>query len=319
MCYFPRIMKNPKYKATKKNRGIIPPILDNRMKYVAIGCGRCIQCMKQKARNWQYRIIEDIKHNKNAKFITLTFSNESIKEIIEKFKIDAEGYALDNAIATIGVRKFLERWRKEHGKSLRHWLVTELGHKGTQNIHLHGIVWTENLEKVERIWKYGWIWKGKRVNEKLVNYVNEKTASYITKYMFKVDMEHKYYKSIVLCSKGIGEGYTINKNKNDVEKDYYKTSTGNNIGLNLYWRNKLYDENVREKQWVTMLDKNERWVGKTKFKADDFEGITKELKRLQKVNKELGFGSDEIEWERLTYENQMRELKYNERLKNNKK
>ena len=33
----------------------------------------------------------------------------------------------ENSIATLTLRKFLERCRKKTGKSLRHWCVTELG------------------------------------------------------------------------------------------------------------------------------------------------------------------------------------------------
>ena len=43
-----------------------------------------------------------------------------------------QGYELDNAIAAYAIRKFLERWRKKFKKSLRHWLVTELGHNGIE-------------------------------------------------------------------------------------------------------------------------------------------------------------------------------------------
>ena len=148
-------------------------------------------CMKQRAREWKYRIIEDLKVHKNAKFITLTFKPEALKKLneekIEKLNENTrereeinisqlKGYAKDNAIATRAVRLFLERWRKKYKKSLRHWLVTEIGGKYYESLHIHGIVWTSELDEVERIWQYGHIWKGKKVNEQIVNYVNEKTA-----------------------------------------------------------------------------------------------------------------------------------------------
>ena len=81
MCLYPRLMYNPKYKANKKNRGEIPPIKDQRTVYVPVGCGVCIECKKQNARNWQLRLLEDIKQHTNGKFITLTFSDEGIKKI----------------------------------------------------------------------------------------------------------------------------------------------------------------------------------------------------------------------------------------------
>ena len=38
---------------------------------------------------------------------------------------------------------------KNKQKSVRHWLITELGHNGTENIHLHGIIWTnKNIEAI---------------------------------------------------------------------------------------------------------------------------------------------------------------------------
>ena len=73
--------------------------------------------------------------------------------------INSRGYNRDNAIAKLGVRRFLERWRKENKKSVRHWLTTELGGNGTENIHLHGIIWTDKTsEYISRIWKYGFTW-----------------------------------------------------------------------------------------------------------------------------------------------------------------
>lgn len=256
--------------------------------------------------------MEDVKRNTNGKFVTLTFSNESIKELGEAVG-EVKGYMRDNAIATIAVRRFCERWRKKYKKSVRHWLVTELGHNGTENIHLHGIVWTDKVEEIKEIWKYGYVWSGKMVNEQKINYVNEKTAAYITKYMTKVDLKHKYYKSIVLSSKGIGSGYTNSVKKGDLEKDHYRTSTGNKVALNIYWRNKLYTEEEREKLWIEKIDKNERWIGKQKYKGDDYEGILQALKRARELNKELGYNDDSINWKEKQYEENMRELNYKKR------
>ena len=87
---------------------------------------------------------------------------------------------------------------------MRHWLVTEIGGTHYESLHIHGIVWTDKLDEVERIWQYGHVWKGKKENEQIVNYVNERTASYIIKYMTKVDEKHPNYKSIIFTSKGIG-------------------------------------------------------------------------------------------------------------------
>ena len=49
MCLLPKLIKNKKYCSTKKNGGIIPAVSDKRALYVAVGCGRCMECLKQKA------------------------------------------------------------------------------------------------------------------------------------------------------------------------------------------------------------------------------------------------------------------------------
>lgn len=150
MCLYNKYILNPRYKANKKNGGTIPPVTDPRTLYVPIGCQTCIECRRKKSREWQVRLLEDIKTNHNGKFITLTFSNETYSQLATELE-PLTGYELDNAIATLATRRFLERWRKQYGKSLRHWLVTELGHQGTQNIHLHGIVWTDQeLTTIEK-------------------------------------------------------------------------------------------------------------------------------------------------------------------------
>ena len=46
----------------------------------------------------------------------------------------------NNEIATKAIRLCLERIRKQTGKSIKHWFITELGHEKTERLHLHGIV-----------------------------------------------------------------------------------------------------------------------------------------------------------------------------------
>jgi hypothetical protein len=327
MCLYPKLINNPKYKKNQKNGGVIPPIIDDRVKLVPIGCQNCIECRKQKAREWQIRLQEEIRKGNRGYFVTLTFSNESIEKIINLPKAknrvnlkELEGYELDNEIATVAVRLFLERWRKEYKKSLRHWLITELGHKGTENIHIHGIVWTDkDFENIRKHWQYGFVFPYKE-KDKRENYVNEKTVNYIIKYVTKVDEKHYGFKSKILTSAGIGDNYM---KRNDKIKNYfndertnetYITRQGNKMALPIYYRNKIYSELEREKLWLYKLDKNERWVMGEKIKADDYRGYDGLLKHYRTLNKELGFGNDEKDWNKEQYEIQRRRLLYEKRL-----
>ena len=313
MCLYPRLIKNPKYKPNKKNGGVTPAIYDIRVLYVPIGCNNCIECKKKKANDYRIRLLEDIKVNKNCLFVTLTFSNEEYTKLANENRTLA-GYSLDNWIAIKAMGRFLNRWRKEHGKSLRHWAVTELGHEGTENIHLHAIIWNKDVDKIRRIWKYGFIWAG--------TYVNGRTVNYIVKYVTKTDLKHKYYKPQVLSSPGIGANYinthnaTLNKYNSKETKENYTTTTGHKVGLPVYWRNKLYSDEEKEALWIQKLNKNERWVLGQKISIDkNNDNYWKALKQARKLNIKLGYNSDWIDYNEKEYEEQLRILKQAERKK----
>ncbi|AXH77798.1 MAG: replication initiator protein [Microviridae sp.] len=321
MCLYPKLIKNRKYLPNKKNGGKPPTIKDPRTAWVPVGCQKCIECKKQKARAWTIRLQEEIRTNKNGQFVTLTFSNESIKQLTdilyeENGGEEITGYQLDNEIATLATRRFLERWRKEHGKSIKHWLVTELGHNGTENIHIHGLIFTKNKKEIKKRWKYGFVFVG--------DYVNDKTINYISKYILKADEKHKQYQSIVLTSPGIGSNYikradaTLNKYKVTGEtKETYTTRSGTKINLPIYFRNKIYTEEERELLWLQKLDKNERWVcGSRVDMSREPIQYYELLKYHRERNARLGYGNDEKNWEQHKYEEQRRNLLIKKRITN---
>ena len=248
MCLYPRLIQNRKYTKTKKNGGKIPAVTDLRTTKVSVGCQNCIECRKQKAREWQIRLSEDIKELKNGIFVTLTFNTKSLIELSKG--INAEGYALDNAIAKKAVRRFLERWRKKHKTSVKHWLVTELGHEGTERIHMHGIIFTNKIDDVKNIWKYGIVHIGQ--------WVNEQTVNYCVKYVSKIDKDHKGYVPKILCSKGLGSNYlkrydsNINEFKGNKTNEYYVLKNGRKVNLPKYYRNKIYSDEQKEELWINL-------------------------------------------------------------------
>lgn len=314
MCLYPQLIRNPKYKANKKNGGVVPPISDERVTMVPIGCGKCGECKRKKAREWQVRLNEDIRTNKNAEFVTLTFSDTELNKIENEVK-ELYGYDRDNEVCRIAIRRFTERWRKKYKKTIRHWIVTEIGGTRTERIHMHGIMWTKNKEDIEKIWKYGKVYIG--------DYVNEKTINYIIKYVNKTDEKHKEYKSKIFTSKGIGSEYINrqdskrNKYQKEETIETYKTRTGLELGLPIYYRNKIYSEEEREKLWLIKLDKEERWVGgeKVKFKEGEENKEFYDLLEIKrKINKRLGYGDDKKNWELERYEKQRRNLKRKERI-----
>lgn len=339
MCLYPRMIKNKRYEKTKKNGGNVPAVPDSRVLYVPRVCGNCMECRKKKARDWKVRLMEDIKEHTGAKFITLTFSNEKLQEIHQQLMTwydtpwNLKGYELDNQIATHAMRMFNERYRKITGKALRHWTITELGHQGTENIHLHGIIWPGHhknnkkykgrpvtMEDIEQMWGNGFVWKYKIEKGIKVNYVNNRTVTYLTKYVTKVDELHKYYIPKTLTSPGIGKHYTDstqsqrNKFKPQNTRTYYRTETGHKLALPTYWRNKIYTDEEREELWLQTMDKKEAYVCGEKVSTKNGNNELFELRKYyRKKNRRLGYGSYHVDMDRKEWEEKRREAKHGER------
>lgn len=275
---------------------------DGRTKLVPVGCGKCVECKKQKAREWQVRLCEEEKVWKYKYNMTLTFTNQDLLALCKENHLKES-----NAVATIAMRRFLERWRKKHKKSLRHWFITELGHENTERIHMHGIIFSNEPltnEIIEQSWKYGNIdwgdWYGLR------------TINYLIKYVHKVDTDHKQFEQIVLCSKGIGSNYLarslvkkIHRYKGENTIEYYRLPNGCKVNLPIYYRNKLWDEDTRERLWCHRLDKDERYVMGVKIpNVSTYEGnelYNRILETAQQTNKLMGFGDDSKQWKKRDY------------------
>lgn len=322
MCINKSLKKNKKYVINKKNGGNVPPCNDKRQLYVWIPCGQCYVCKKKKAREWRMRIAEDIKVNNNAKIITLTFNTESLKKLAKRCE-GAKGYELDNQICKIAVKLWRERWRKKYGRSPRHWLITELGHGETEHVHMHGIIWkderynieNELTEEVEKTWKYGYVGKGKIdwITGKRINYVNEKTAAYFTKYVNKIDEDHKEYKQIILTSPGIGKTFLESEKAKDNEyrgkntNQMYNMDNGGVLPMPEYFRKKLYTDEEREQLTSYMLDKETIYIAGIEYRKDiGDDKINMINKSLQEKNARMGYGNGKPNYERRLIENARR-------------
>lgn len=321
MCLYPKLIKNPKYKPNKKNNGKIPIMKDERVAYVPIGCGKCIECLKQKGREWRVRLNEEIRHDNNVKFVTFTFSPEAMKELNKLVEEYATGYVRENRIVTVSIRRFLERWRKKYKKSVKHWFITEKGSEGTKRTHVHGFLWTDKTkEEIADRWQYGIV----DVDERGVT---ERTINYIIKYLMKQDAENKDYLPIILTSAGIGKGYLKrtdskrNRYKGIDTNEMYKSRNGQETNLPIYYRNKIYSEEEREKLWLHKLDKEERYVLGQKIDISTKEGeqaYENILKDAQMKNRRLGYNDDRIDWKKKEYLEKRRKLQAIKRMSQNK-
>lgn len=291
MCLYPQYFKNPKYLPNKKNKGRPPICVDRRLLYIPAKCGCCIECRKEKQREWRVRLEEELRSSFGY-FTTLTISPEGIKEIEGKTGLKWEENP--NEIATKALRLFLERVRKGTGKSIRHWCVTELGEK-RDRIHLHGIFYGQkSAELIRKHWKYGFVFIG--------GYCNSRSINYMTKYMLKVDIKHPEFKQIVLASSGIGAGYMDRldylwqkQNYKNINVATYTFRNGTKMAMPKYYKDKIFSEKEKETMWVNNLNRGVLWIYGEKVKADDWKTIDNLRNYWQKYGREI-MGDNPIAW-----------------------
>ena len=294
MCLYPKLIKNKRYCKTKKNKGVIPPCPDERLKYVTAACGKCFECMKQKGRAWQVRLSEEIRQNPRAIFVTLTISDESWEKLRKKYS-----YSTEEDYIKKMVRLFLERIRKETKKSIKHWLTTERGEKNTERYHLHGLVWGDERGLLTaRHWQYGFVYIG--------DYVNEETCNYVTKYITKRDEKHKDFIPTILCSAGIGANYLnradseLNRYRESKTNETYRLRNGMKLNLPTYYRNKLYTDEEREQLFLEKIKKGKVWIMGQECDIRDETTYFAMLHDAQKRARQL-HGDDPIKWDEAKY------------------
>ena len=86
MCLYQTSIKNPRYLINEKNKGIVPMPQTEKELFIQTSCGWCIECRKKIATEWRIRLMEEYRAHKEAEFITLSFSPESVKKLEEDMK-----------------------------------------------------------------------------------------------------------------------------------------------------------------------------------------------------------------------------------------
>lgn len=321
MCYFTKKVLNKRFLPNRKNRWNPPVCTDERFRYVEVECGHCFECRKKKRREWRIRNYEQLKETPHAVFFTGTVSPERYENICKKYGFKNDG-SQDNEIITKIHRLFLERIRKQTGKSVKHWCVTEKGHTNTRRIHLHGLYYAREGQTKWQLTKLlyeNWI-DGYRYYGK---YVNEETINYVSKYMTKKDEDNPDYISIVLCSKGLGANYAKEnqlKHKWNEEKTIitYKTFNGQDLPLPRYYKTTIYTDDQRQLLWLYAEDKGVKWV--KGFEVIAANTVNKDYyERLLKEKNENGIGLHGDNIEEIERKKAIRRMEKLQNLTNRKK
>lgn len=229
-CYHPLLMRNT-YEVNPdtgkwiwKLEGSAYDLTDDEQ-YRVVPCNRCIGCRLDYAREWSNRMVLELLVNPSAVFVTLTYNDESVPEVVS----EACYGLVSKSLNVRDVQLFHKRLRKHFaGNKIRYFLAGEYGSK-TFRPHYHAIyfglsfddfpdlvlhhynangdaVFTSKI--LEDIWSHGFI---------TIGAVTRQTCSYTARYMLKKlkgnDSKYYDYRGIkpefTLSSRrpGIGMGY----------------------------------------------------------------------------------------------------------------
>lgn len=230
---------------------VSPVTLKRDGEIVTVPCGKCIECLSRRRKEWSIRLMEEYKVAPSAHFITLTYDDKNLPE----------GDLLPS-LCKRDMQLFIKRLRKVAKFRIRYYAVGEYGDK-TQRPHYHAIIFgihydlNEVYSLVEDAWNLGLIHIGT---------VSEASVGYVTKYLisnFKDIGAREPPFSIMSRRPGLGSDYLIRMRgyyEGKVDRNYYPRPEGKKDSLPRYYRDRLYSKVERQVQAKLQLEViDEKW------------------------------------------------------------
>lgn len=234
-CYNPILIKLEKASATSGNRQFVP-------------CGSCYACLSSKRNEWSIRLKEQAKKSENAKFHTLTYSEENVP---------SDGVSLRH------VQLFLKKYRKQQARKgvLKYFAVGEYGDK-TSRPHYHVIMFNDHSKQdIKKVWEKGYV---------KTDPCQDGNIHYITKYMLKTEETPPGQKpEFRAMSKGLGKDYIKTNGKYHKAKGSttYVDKGGVKTNLPRYYREKIFNKYQRKQLGEQNREKaeNVKWNKSASF------------------------------------------------------
>lgn len=240
-CLNPQTVPNPKFNYYEPESALNP-------KTYRVPCGRCELCLSARRSQWFFRLKQETKVCCSAFFITLTYDDSHLPS--------------DGKLVKRHCQLFLKRFRKRVDfAGIRYFLVGEYGDT-TARPHYHLILFNYPCEKLRLIEDlqatWGYCDPAHFTFPDVVGSVTSASINYVCKYVLKnFDDENK--RPFLLCSKGIGKSYL---SPDMVEYHQYNLDAmaymdGKRYPLPRYYRDKIYDDYLKELQRLNQIDQNE--------------------------------------------------------------
>lgn len=259
---------------------------------ITVPCGKCIECLKKRRKDWVFRMLQELKHANNAYFVTLTYAPEHLPT--------------NNELSKTDVQAFLKRLRhlfpsgySKVSPRFKYYVVGEYGTEFDRS-HYHAIMFNLppdlNHEKIlNQAWNKGFVHASPDVNIKSISYtlgyiINEPTKEYEVTRPF----------AMMSLKPAIGFDYVEKMRKYHTKgRIFHGKMDGQNVGLPRYYRDKIFtkmdvDINLKKVQKVLdekLMDEIDRYFNKgdnyfiNKFEAEKQNEISirsrnKKMKKL---------------------------------------
>lgn len=246
--------------------------------WMRLPCGKCENCVKRRASEWSFRLMQEEKKCTSAYFITLTYDTKHCN-------ITRRGYM---GLCKRDVQLFYKRLRKCNPESrIKYYTVGEYGGK-TNRPHYHAILFNAALPTIQKAWQLGSVHYGT---------VSGASIGYCLKYMSKkgkipMHKNDDRLKEFALMSKGLGACYLTDKvirwHKADLEnRMYVNIEGGKKASMARYYKDRLYTEEERKRvaffQQIAMVAKEEeeRIAGGEMYEHERAQSILQSFKRMR--------------------------------------
>ena len=253
--------------------------------------------MQRRRSEWSFRLKEEMRYAKSAKFITLTYNEEMCPR-------SEEGLM---ALNKRDLQLFIKRIRKTNDGKIRYYGIGEYGTK-TARPHYHLIIFNidrKNIDGLAKLW-YAKTDKGKvNLGHIHIGNVNDASIHYTTKYHVnyeRLKFKEKYGipNEFAVMSKGIGKQYLERAGYWNKKGGFmYVINNGFKQALPRYFRERVFNMKEKDKAIEEAMKRSE-------------EMYEKEVERLKK----LGYENPEYEYEVRMFN---QSLKYEKKYSENRK
>lgn len=197
-----------------------------------VPCGKCNFCLEVKRAEWSFRLNQEYRIAKSAKFLTLTYDDDHAP--LNADSMLPQLYLRDVQLFTKRLRKLQA---SESTDRLRYYTVGEYGDR-TMRPHYHSIMFNMTnsvTSELPNIWKLGHIYVGT---------VTPQSIHYVTKYVIN---RHNDYTgreppfSIMSTRPGLGSNYLdTHKQYHLANKRNFTKTNGQIARLPRYYKDKIF-------------------------------------------------------------------------------